>query len=307
LIEARESGYGFIDARRRTTVLTRIDRIQMAVPSHTVAAIGWVGILGAELASEDRLTALAARRFRYRVGNGAVEFLEPDGDGPVADAVARRGGHLFAAGIATPDLEALQARLRDVGIEAPHEAGQLHLDPALTGLNGMRLVISPDEERAAIGGIDHFYEVTNLVHDAVAAVADFARLFGLDASAFVPINSPHYGYDGTLTLFRPGHLHRIEVITPRNPANTMGRFFGRVGESLYMAFAESADVAAIAARAQELGAGHTVEPAAERRHGKQPNTIFLHPPALGGMMLGISRRTVAWRWSGSPEREETAQ
>ncbi len=288
-------------------MLTRIDRLQMAVPDHAAAARGWIAILGAELASEDRLAALAARRFRYRVGNGAIEFLVPDGGGVVADAVAKRGGHLFAAGVATPDLAALEKQLRHAGVHAPHEAGQLHVDAALSGGHGLRLVISPDEERVAIGTIDHFYEVTNLVDDAPGAVDGLARLFGLDASAFVPINSPHYGYDGTLTLFRAGQLDRIEVITPRNPANTMGRFFARVGASLYMAFAEADDLATIAARAAELGAGHTVEPTPDKRPGKQPDTIFLHPSALGGMMLGISRRTVAWRWSGSPEREEAAQ
>jgi hypothetical protein len=34
------------------------------------------------------------------------------------------------------------------------------------------------------------------------------------------------------------------------------------------------------------------------------NTLFLHPSALGGPMLGLSRPTQAWQWSGHPERVE---
>lgn len=287
-------------------MLERIDRIQLAVPNHAEAVRGWVELLGAEASGEDHLACLAARRWTYRIGDGAVEFLEPDGTGAVADAVRRRGGHLFAAGVSTPDFERLHRRLRADGIDAAYECGQLHIDPSFTGGHGLRLVVSRQASQPPVGSIDGFYEVTNLVHDAAAAVTRLAQMFGLDPTAFVPIDSSHYGYDGTLTLFRAGHLDRIEMITPRNPANTMGRFFGRVGESLYMAFAEAHDLGAIAARAQQLGAGHTVEPATKSGSG-EPHTLFLHPPALGGMMLGISRRTVAWRWSGSPERVVVAQ
>jgi hypothetical protein len=34
--------------------------------------------------------------------------------------------------------------------------------------------------------------------------------------------------------------------------------------------------------------------------------LFIHPAALGGMMSGISRTTVARTWSGHPERVEAA-
>jgi len=30
--------------------------------------------------------------------------------------------------------------------------------------------------------------------------------------------------------------------------------------------------------------------------------LFVHPKALSGLLLGISRTTVAWVWSGAPER-----
>jgi hypothetical protein len=85
----------------------------------------------------------------------------------------------------------------------------------------------------------------------------------------------------------------------------MGRFFARAGAAFYMAFAESGALAAIEARARERGDGITLVPP-ERPAGRAADTAFLHPPALGGMMLGLSRPTMAWQWSGHPERVEAA-
>ncbi len=35
------------------------------------------------------------------------------------------------------------------------------------------------------------------------------------------------------------------------------------------------------------------------------DTLFVHPKALSGLLLGVSRTSVAWRWSGHPERVAT--
>ncbi len=285
-------------------MLTRIDRLQMAVPDRSLAARGWVSLLGAEHAGEDRLTGLAAQRSRYRLGDGFVELLEPDGAGPLADVVKKRGAHLFAAGAATADLDALHARLRGRGVEPLAEGGQLHLDASAAGGHGLRLVLSADVPLPSVGAIDCLYEVTNLVRDSKAAVDVCAALMGLDPEAFVAIESSHYGYDGTLTLFDPDRLDRFELITPRVAENTMGRFLARFGESLYMAFAESGELSAVAERVAEAGLGHTLVPPGEPGAGGAPHTLFLHPAALGGMMLGLSRRGFAWTWSGHPERVE---
>ncbi|MGH0033819.1 MAG: VOC family protein [Myxococcota bacterium] len=284
-------------------MLKRVDRLQMAVPDRAAAARCWTALLGAEPEGEDRVASLGARRTRLRLGNGFVELLEPDGAGRVGEAVGRRGAHLFAAGAATDDVEALVAHLRGRGIECAEEAGQAFVDPASAGRVGFRVVISRDEELAKIGDVDFFYETTLLVDDAQAAARCCADLFALDPGAFVPIESKQYGYAGVLTLFDPERLGRFEVITPHDLQKTMGRFFSRFGESFYMAFAESSDLATIEARAREQGAGHTSEPPPDGRRGAA-DTVFLHPPALGGMMLGLSRPTQAWQWSGHPERVE---
>jgi hypothetical protein len=272
-------------------VLTRIDRIQLAVPDAVPVAEAWSALLGAEGAGEDRVACLAARRTNLRLGGGWVEILEPDGGGMVADAILQRGSHLFAAGIAMADPTDLRLKLGER--EVPHEVegDQVFLDVG----HGLRLVLSPDKPEPTIGAVDELYEVTNLVDDAQVVSDRFADLFGLHPSQFAPIASKEYGYTGVLTLFDPDRLHRIEVIHPGDPAKTMGRFYGRFGESLYMCFAETGELPAITDRAKDLGVPTT--PVGD-------HTLFVHPGGLGGVMLGLSRRTYAWTWSGHPERVE---
>src|SRR5690606_16152201 len=95
-------------------------------------------------------------------------------------------------------------------------------------------------------------------------------------------------------------LDRFEVITPTDPAKTLGRFHARAGACFYMAFAESSRMGEVEARS--AGDAITVERDAGAGPGDPPDQAWLHPPALGGMMLGLSRPTLAWRWSGAPER-----
>lgn len=285
-------------------MLTRIDRVQMAVPDKEVAAQQWVGLLGATHEHEDRVDSLGALRSTYRLGSGRIELLEPDGAGAVADAVARHGGHLFAAGAATLDVERFAAHLRSQGSEAAIENGQIHLDEAATGGWGLRLVVSSFDVLPEVGVVDHLYEVTNLVPDAPTAVAHYAELFGLSTAPFEPIESKHYGYSGTLTLFEPDNLDRFEVITPNDSDKTMGRFFGKQGPSLYMAFGECGELSWVESYLKDRELGHTAEPAPAKRDGKDPHTVFIHPAVLGGMMLGLSRPNLAWLWSGHPERVE---
>lgn len=281
-----------------------VDRLQLAVPDIAEAARGWQVILGAEHDRDDRVDCLGARRSTYRLGTGCIEILEPDGTGDVADAVRVRGGHLFAAGLAMPDVEGFGVRLASAGVVPHAERGQLFLDSEMTGGYGLRLVVSEMQLGTPIGLVGHIYEVTNLVDDAERVVDHYTELFGLDRGNFHPITSEHYGYAGTLTLFAERRLDRLEVITATDSTKTMGRFYDKWGPALYMAFGESDDLAAIAERAVEHGAGLTVEPAEGKRDEHGAHTLFLHPNALGGMMLGISRRNFAWQWSGHPERTD---
>jgi hypothetical protein len=278
-------------------MLKKINRIQMVAPES--AAESWISLLGAEPVGEDRIDCLAAKRTTLRLGQGAIEFLQPDGDGPVADAMAARGRHLFASGASTEDFDGLMAHLASQGVTPVIENGCAYLDDAQTGGFGLRLVISPEENLPSVGDIDFTYESSLLVDDADAATTHVAKLFALDADNFVPINSTKFVYDGYLTLFEANKLHRFELITPTNPQNTMGRFHARNGQGYYMCYAETDKLDLIEERVIAAGTGHTTQ----RPDGqKNADVVFLHHTALGGMMLGLSRRTRAWFWSGQPDQ-----
>lgn len=285
-------------------MLSRIDRVQLAVLDIKKASQGWVDILGAEPEGEDRIRGLAAKRLTLRIGTGAVELLEPDGTGKIAEAVARRGAHLYAAGAASADLAGLEVRLRGKGIAPLSEGSQLHLDVADTGIEGLRVVLSSEEARAPVGLIDFLYEATLLSADTPGVARQLNELFGLDGSNYTEILSDKFGYRGTLTLFKKDKLDRLEVIEPTTPGTTMDRYFRKFGQSLYMAFAETSQINLIAERAMAAGAGFTLDRPTDRAPHLPSDQLWLHPAALGGMMLGLSRPSMAWFWSGKPERVE---
>jgi hypothetical protein len=279
-------------------MLTRVDRVQVVVGDRRAVAAAYARLLDAEAVREDRVRSLAARRTVLNLGRSEVEILEPDGAGLTAEFLAQTKGGLFAAGFATADLPALRAYLQQSDVPIVEEGGQLFLSPEGLHLPGLRAVISSDREQPPASLVQHLYEVTLLVHDCAAAVRDAAILFGLEPAHFVPIGSLQYGYEGTLTLFHPDHLDRIEIVTPNDPAKTMGRFFSRRGPCLYMCFAEADDLRPIRARLLE----HAPKDWTGPHDATAPDSLFIHPPALGGMMLGVSRTSFAWTWSGHPER-----
>jgi len=99
-------------------------------------------------------------------------------------------------------------------------------------------------------------------------------------------------------MFDPAtRLDRIECITPYDAGKTMGRFLAKRGESLYMCFVEAPDLRPIIARL-DAHAPHDWSPAA----GGATDTLFVHPKALAGLLLGVSRTSVGWLWSSAPER-----
>jgi hypothetical protein len=279
-------------------MLTAVDRIQLVAAETEPVATAFARLLGAETVRRDALHVLGARRTVLRLGTSEVEVLVPNGVGPAADFLAATRGGLFAAGLATPEVERLERVLRAQGVPYAAEHGQLFLAPAALGGFGLRVVVSPAAARQPAGLLRSLYEVTNLVPDYRAATEGAAAIFGLQTSAFVPIRSAEFGYEGTLTLFDPERLDRLEIITPRDPAKTMGRFFARRGPCLYMCYGEAHDTGAVRARLLEHAPAHWSGP----RDGALPDNLFIHPPALGGVMIGVSRTTFAWMWSGHPER-----
>jgi hypothetical protein len=278
-------------------MLLEVDRVQVVVGDARAVAQRYARLLGGSVARRDRVSALAAQRTVVALGGSEVELLQPDGAGPAADFLSGAKGGLFAAGFAAPDLSSLRAHLESRGVDAVEEHGQLFLAPEALGIPGLRAVVSRAEQRSRVGLVQNLYEVTLLVDDFQAATDATATTFGLEPSRFVPIRSEEFGYEGVLTLFQPDRLHRVEIITPQDATKTMGRFFGKRGAGLYMCYAETDRIGDIRGRLQE----HEPREWTGTPEGPIDN-LFIHPRALGGMMLGVSRTSYAWTWSGHPER-----
>ena len=280
-------------------MLERIDRMQLAVRDREEAAATFAAVLGAHTVREDAVACLGAHRTTVRAGTAEFELLQPSGDGPVADYLSERPEGIFAGGFGARDLNALASHLTARGIAYTEEGGQLFIGADQT--RGMRMVIGALDDAPSPGLISHVYEVTNIVGDHQAAADFYADAFALDASRFCPINSDHWGYAGTLTLFDPpDHLDRIEI-TQTNQPLAMGRFYERRGDSVYMCYAETDDTVPIVAALDARGARYT----AGREDGG--GNIFLHPTSLCGMLMGISRTNLAWTWSGRPELAKAAR
>ncbi|HIA47041.1 MAG TPA: hypothetical protein EYN96_03510 [Candidatus Hydrogenedentes bacterium] len=284
-------------------MLKTIDHIQLATPNARETAVGWQKFIGAEFLDEGRVNALGAKRIRFRIGTSVVEFLEPDGPGPVEKAIKSRGrAHLFAAGITSDKFDDVIDRLEKKGVNAVVDQGQAFFDASdFIGAQG-RMVLSSYEERPAVGNAEYFYEATLLTEDTSGVVSRIADLFGLDQGNFVPIDSEHFEYGGTLTLFDSNELHRFEVIEPFPGKQTMRRYFERTGSCYYMAFVQSDVLLTIEREVSASGLGVTINRPEDRSGDISPDELWVHPPALGGMMLGMSRPSMAWRWSGYPER-----
>jgi len=276
-------------------MLSRVDRIQLAVEDRSAAERTFRDLLCAEKVREDKVAVLGAARTVMQAGSSEFELLQPDGGGLVRSHLDRWGEGLFAAGFSTPNLSALCSRLSSKGILWREEAGQVFIEPTQTP--GLRMVLSPDAERTPAGLITWLYEVTNIVDDHKAAAAFYADTFGLDASKFSPLASKDYGYKGQLTLFDPpARLDRIELSQITDPERAMGRFAAKHGQSIYMCYVETDDVRAIIERLERHNARF-----ARRQDEHNPEGLFIHPKSLHGALMGVSRTNLAWVWSGRPE------
>ena len=275
-------------------MLQRVDRMQLAVRDRAIAADTFAEVLGAEKVQEDELRVYNAKRTVVQAGESEFELLEPAGDGPVASHLDRWEEGIFAAGFSTDDPGPLARRMADRGLHFSEESGQIFIEPDQT--RGMRTVISRTSERQPVGLISSLYEVTNIVEDHEEAARFYAEAFGLDSSRFCPIQSEQWGYNGTLTLFDPpSRLDRIELTQITEPSLAMGRFFARRGPSIYMCYSETGNTGEIRERLEARGSRYT----AGRENGG--GNLFVHPTALHGMLMGISRANLAWTWSGRPE------
>ncbi len=276
-------------------MLTRVDRMQLAVRDRAAAEETFRALFDAEKVGEDASALLGAARSVMQAGISQFELLQPTGAGVVQDHLERWGEGLLTAGFSTADLSALCRRLSSTNILWRDEGEQVYIEPSQTP--GMRIVLSPDAERERVGPLTWLYEVTNIVDDHKAASAFYADTFRLDATRFSPIASKDYGYKGQLTLFDPpDRLDRIELSQITDPERPMGRFAQKRGQSIYMCYVETDRVPDVIERLEKRGAKH-----ARRKDVHNPEGLFIHPTALHGVLMGVSRTNLAWNWSGRPE------
>jgi len=277
-------------------MLDRVDRILVAAQDAELVAGRWCELVDAVIDRRAEVPALGSRKTVLRLGDAELEIHEPVAEGPISEHLRTSSGP-FAAGMTTPDMAALQAHLGTLNISGvPLGEERCYYDSATLGIPGLRVVLSPPEQHDRVGLLDTLYECTHLTGDATSSTAAIARVFGLDSAQFVPINSDNYGYKGALTLFDSGRLHRIETIDPYDKTKTMGRYFKRFGSSLYMCYGEARDIKPIQERLI-ASAPHDWTGSPD-----DPNGLFIHPNATGSTMMGISRTSYAWSWSGYPER-----
>lgn len=276
-------------------MLKHVDRVQLVVRDRPAAEETFRDLLGAAKVGEDESKLLAANRSVLQAGVSELELLEPTGDGPVREYLGRWGEGIFGAGFSVDDTAALAERLSGRGVRWEEEEGQVYVDADQTP--GMRIVISAEETRRPVGLVKWLYEVTNIVTSHADASAFYADTFGLDRSKFEPIRSERYGYEGALLLFDPPErLDRIELTQITDPSLAMGRFAAKRGQSVYMCYVESDDVGDIVERLEARGARWS-----GRADDANPEGLFIHPTALHGMLLGVSRTNLAWSWSGRPD------
>lgn len=270
-------------------MLTHIDRIQLVVANRSEVGALWERLLGAETAREDVIGVLGAKRTVLAVGSAEVELLEPEGSGPVASFMGDTGrGGLFAAGFATQDIDALRAHLQSHGASVSEEHGQLFVGEDAVPGGGLRSVITAEADRERVGLMTRFHEVSFLVEAPEVTAPAIVETFGLDGAHFGEAQSDAFGFQGVHAFLTAARRDDVETIHPVNPENAMGRFFARRGPSLYMSFGESDQMEQVRARAME----HAPEDWTGPREGPVDSTsIFLHPRALGGVMLGVRPST----------------
>jgi hypothetical protein len=287
-------------------MLDRVDRMLLAVKDRERATETFVRLFGARFEREVPSTALVAQRSILRLGESELELCQPTGPGPAQSHLDRWGEGLIAAGYASTRLPALLDRLVAQRVAFERDGDQAFL-PA-TSTFGFPMMLSAWTEKERVGPVSFIYEATNALEtDWRVVSARYSEIFGLDASRFSEIGSERFGYAGTLTLFNPpARLDRIELSqTFAGKGGAMRRFVERRGgDGLYMCYLETDRFDELKDRL--LAGGAVLTPRGPDIAHERDN-VWVHPKSLHGMLLGISRETFAWDWSGRPELIQPAK
>lgn len=281
-------------------MLDRVDRMVLAVTDRERATETFCRLFGARFERDAASQTLTAQRSIVRIGESELELCQPTGPGRTQAHLDRWGEGLMAAGYASTRLPALLDRLTAKQVAFERDGEQAFIPASSTF--GFPMMLSPWVEKERVGPVSFIYEATNALDtDWRVVSARYADLFGLDASRFSEIGSERFGYAGTLTLFDPpARLDRIELSqTFAGKGGAMRRFVERRGgDGLYMCYIETDRFDELKNRL--LMAGAVLTPRGPDIASERDN-LWVHPKSLHGMLMGISRETFAWDWSGRPE------
>tara|TARA_B100000029_G_scaffold516508_2_gene630402 strand:+ start:1811 stop:2620 length:810 start_codon:yes stop_codon:yes gene_type:complete len=266
-------------------MFNNINTIQLVTNNNDLVCNQWQKLLSAQKVSQDTVDTLNAKRTILYAGNAKVELLEQLGDGEVAKFLSSnpRGG-LFSVGLSTTNLEKFTASLDSKNISYITEKEQIYIDETLTTEGGLRVVVSTFEKNEISGLLNRFFEVSYLVSSPDTISSELATKFRLNQANFDLTESKEFGFTGFHTYINDSCTDDIEVIHPLDETNTMGRFFKNKGPGLYMCFAESSNMNEIRSRANEILPGGWIGSTDENTI---PESAFLHPKLLGGVMVGV--------------------
>ena len=277
-------------------MLETVDGVILAVRNAEQAIARFEELFDARYDHDGQSPEWGARVVGIRVGTDMIRLAQPTGPGPMADHIEKWGEGIVGVYFSSKDVDGVAASLKANGVQ-PGEDGTV-VSVSAEQMHGLHVVVVPHEKRERVGLLSFVYEVTHLVDDWKAVSEFITRGFGLDGMKFSPISSKNYGYDGTLTLFDPpAKLDRIEAVTPYGDG-AMNRFFQKRGEGPYMFYVECDDPAALRKRLDEAGARYAAGDDVDT------SSIFIHPSATHGVLIGVSPKDQAWTWSGRPELAE---
>lgn len=286
-------------------MLNTVDRILVAVHSLDEAEKNYTDVLAARAAGEFDSAFLNARVRRLTVGSSEVELCQPVGEGAVRAHLEQFGEGLVFGGVTVGDIAACERQLEANAVGFVRADDRLYLDSS--SLHGLPLVVSATgstPRNRVPGPIEFLYELTMVLRSPWQEVASrYAAGLGLDPARMVDISFPRFGYDGTLMMFDPDRLDRIELSEAHDPAFAMGRFSARRGDALYMCYAQTDDLQGVIDRLEGRSARWTRRTQTPRER----DGLWIHPSALNGVLMGVSRHSLAWQWSGRPERVEALQ
>ena len=280
-------------------MLKSVDRILVAVNDLDAAEKNYTNVLGAVVIDDFESDYLNARVRRMALGSTEVELCMPSAAGRVTAHLERLGEGLLYGGVTCNDLPALQGNLAEYKVACVEADGRLYVEAC--DLHGLPLVVSvaPVVEPTRAGGpIEFLYELTMVLRSSWKEIADsYCDRLGLSRDEMVDITFKRFGYEGVLMLFDPKRLDRIELAEANDPAFPMGRFSAKRGDAFYMCYVQTDNLADVIQRLETHGHKWT------RRTNtpQEQDGLWIHPSALNGVLMGVSRSSLAWGWSGRPE------